>query len=129
MKILLTLLMLGSMLFASKADFLHDYKQAIEIAKKENKDIYMLITSTSCQWCRKFEAKTLSNPDIIKLLKKDFVLLALTRDVDYIPSQYKAKRVPKHYFLTSKGEVIYAFLGYWSSEDFTSFIEDVKKKK
>lgn len=129
MKLLFTILMLGTVLFASKADFLHDYKEALVQAQKQDKDIYMLITSESCQWCRKFEKITLNDKVTMDLLKEKFVLLALTRDVDYIPEQYKAQRVPKHFFLTASGDNIYAFLGYWNPEDFRSFVAEVEKKK
>ena len=129
MKLLLTILALSAILFASKADFINDYDKALELAQAQKKDIYMLVTSNSCQWCRKFEKKTLGDKATMDELKKQYVLLALNRDIHVIPKQYKAKRVPKHFFLTPKGEVIYAFLGYWNPEDFASFVGEVQKKK
>ena len=127
MKIIFTLLALLSFSFASDA-FLHNYQKALEVAQTEKKEIYMLVTSESCRWCRKFENETLTDEATMKMLKENFVLLALTRDVDYIPENLVASRVPKHFFLTKKGEIITSFLGFWNPEDFASFIEDVKKK-
>ena len=129
MKLLLSILLMSTILFGSKADFLDDYNKALELAKAENKDIYMLVTSHDCQWCRKFERVTLSDEKTIEILKKQYVLLALNRDIDDIPTQYKANRVPKHFFLTANGEIIYTFLGYWNPEDFASFADEVQKKK
>lgn len=129
MRLLLSILMLGSMLFASNELFINDYNKALELAKAEKKDVYMLVTSNSCRWCRKFEDITLKDQEIIKKLQEQYILLALNRDVDTIPEQYKVKRVPKHFFLTDKGEIIFAFLGYWNPDDFASFMQDVEKKK
>lgn len=119
----------SSTLFGNELGFSSDYKSVMKKAQKENKDVYMLITSTSCRWCRKFEENTLVNIPLIKKIEKDYIILHVTRDVDDIPQKFKAKRVPKHYFLTNKGKIIYSFLGYWNVEDFISFVDDVKKRK
>jgi len=121
--------MLISSLFASELDWSHDYKATLAQAQKENKDVYMLITSQDCKWCRKFESTTLQDKEMIKKLEKDYVLLHILREWDEIPEHFQSKRVPRHYFLTAKGEIIYSFLGYWNSEDFSSFLVDVAKKK
>jgi thioredoxin-related protein len=62
------------------------------------------------------------------MLKKNFVLLALTRGKDFIPQEFAVQRVPKHFFLTKNGEIISSFLGYWNPEDFASFVQDAKEK-
>lgn len=129
MKFLLSILLFITLSLSANTNFLDDYDEALKVAKVENKDIYMLITSESCRWCRKFENVTLKDKATIDMLKKKFVLLALSRDLDFIPEMYKAKRVPKHYFIRNNGEVIYSFLGYWNAEDFASFMIEVEKRK
>lgn len=129
MKILFTILALAAMLFASKAEFIHDYDKALEMAKAQNKDIYMLVTSDDCRWCRKFETLTLNDEQTMKNLKEKYILLSLNRDKDKIPAIYKVKRVPKHFFLTKNGEIIYACLGFWNPDDFASFMDEAQKKK
>ena len=129
MKLIFTMLALSVLLFGSKEDFIHDYNKALELAQAQNKDIYMLISSESCKWCRKFEETTLNDQTTIDMLKKEYVLLVLTRGVDFIPKDLRVKRVPKHFFLTPNGEVIHAFTGYWNSSDFASLTQDVQKKK
>ena len=129
MKFLLGLLLLSSVLFGFKSEFIHDYDKALELAKSQNKDVYLLVTSSDCKWCRKFEKVTLSDEGTMKMLKEKFVLLVLSRGVDVIPDHIKAKRVPKHFFLDSDGELIYSILGYWNPEDFASFVAEVDKKK
>ena len=128
MKVLLITIALISTLFSAELDWPNDYNKALEIAKKENKHVYMLITSESCRWCRKFEATTLQDEATLERLKSKYVLLHISRDRDYMPSKFKKKRVPRHYFITQKGEVIYSFLGYWNAEDFDSFLDDVDRR-
>jgi hypothetical protein len=51
----------------------------------------------------------------------------LSKESDFIPKKYKRKRVPRHYFITSKGEVIYTFVGYGKIENFNAFLYDLEK--
>jgi len=122
-------LLFVSTLFGGELGWNHDYKKALEQAKIEKKDVYMLITSANCRWCRKFEATTLQDEAILQRLNKQYVLLHIDRDEDYMPEHFKKKRVPRHYFLRADGTIIYSFLGYWASEDFISFLDDVDKRR
>ena len=129
MKKILILLLFVSSLFAEQIGELtlsNDYKKVLAQAKKENKRVYMLITSSSCRWCRKFESETLSDWTVAEALGEKYLLLHIDRDADYFPKHFKSKRVPRHYFLTPDEQVIYTFLGYWNVEDFTSYIDDVE---
>lgn len=129
MRQIIMIIALASALFSLELGFSSNYEASLKKAQKEKKDVYMLITSDDCQWCRKFEAKTLSNKKFVRKIQEKYVIVHVTRDVDDIPSRFFAKRVPKHYFLTNKGEEIYSFLGYWNVDDFSSFLKDVQKKK
>lgn len=129
MKLLLIALAFATTLFSTETIWGDDYDKAIIQAQKEKKDIYMLITSYDCRWCRKFETTTLKDEATMTRLKKEYVLLHLDKDMDDIPEIYKQKRVPRHYFLTQNGEIIHTFLGYWSAEDFSSFLNDIDKKR
>ncbi len=124
-KILLSIMMLVSVLLSADLDWPSDYEEALKQAKVQNKHVYMLITAQGCRWCRKFEATTLQDKATLELLNKKYVLLHVDKDLDFFPKKFDTKRVPKHYFITEKGEEIYSFLGYWNSEDFTSFLDDV----
>jgi thioredoxin-related protein len=129
MKIILTIMLLVSALWSTELNWNSDYEKALKEAKETKKDLYMLITSTNCRWCRKFESTTLQDESVIKRLKQQYVLLHLNRDTDFIPKRFKKKRVPRHYFLTNDSEEIYTFLGAWNKEDFFSFLKDVDEKR
>ena len=122
---ILYILLISTTLLSDELDWSNDYEAALIEAKKDNKNIYMLITSESCRWCRKFESTTLEEDDILEKLESKYVLLHISRDRDYLPEKYKKKRVPRHYFITPKEDVIFTFLGYWNTIDFSSFLDDV----
>lgn len=124
-KLILYILLISTTLLSDELDWSNDYEAALIEAKKDNKNIYMLITSESCRWCRKFESTTLEEDDILEKLESKYVLLHISRDRDYLPEKYKKKRVPRHYFITPKEDVIFTFLGYWNTIDFSSFLDDV----
>lgn len=129
MKLLVMIVALVSFLSGAELNWNNDYKKALIQAKEQNKDIYMLITSSDCRWCRKFESTTLQDQSVIDRLKEQYVLLLTNRDIHFIPEGLKKKRVPRHYFLTVKGQIIYSFLGAWNKEDFYSFLKDVDEKR
>jgi len=116
-------------LFGAELDWNDDYDKALKEAKAQNKDVYMLVTSSNCKWCKKFQKTTLQDEATIERLKQQYVLLHIDKNKSYMPKKSKKKKVPRHYFITNKGEVIYSFLGYWDVEDFASFLEDVDKKR
>lgn len=128
-KVVFLVLMYLSSLFGANLDWNNDYNKALQEAKAQKKDIYMFITSADCRWCRKFEATTLQDEAILQKLKTQYVFLHIDRDKDYMPEHFKKKRVPRHYFLREDGTIIYSFLGYWASEDFVSFLQDVDKRR
>lgn len=125
--IILTLLLISS-LWSAELGWSDDYEQSLEVAKKENKNLYVLITSSGCPWCKKFENTTLQDEEILKMLSEKYVLVLVNRDIDDIPSWMNARSTPRHYFVTAKGKEIFTFPGYWDSLDFKSFLGDVEKE-
>jgi len=128
MKYLISIILLSTFLFSSDLDWSSDYEKALIQAKKENKFIYVLITSDSCRWCRKFEQTTLLDMDIEDRLEEEYITLHLSRDQHKIPSKFKTSPVPRHYFLDQKGDILYDTLGYRDVELFNSFMDNAKER-
>ncbi|MFC6269187.1 protein-disulfide reductase DsbD family protein [Frigoriflavimonas asaccharolytica] len=59
---------------------IHDYYDAIEVAKKENKPLLIDFTGYGCENCRKMEEFVWSEPDILPILQNEFVLASLYVD-------------------------------------------------
>ena len=71
------------------ADILHlphqiqgyfDLKQALACAKEKNKPVFIDFTGHGCVNCREMEANVWSSPEVLKRLKKDFIVTALYVD-------------------------------------------------
>ncbi|MBC7381567.1 MAG: thioredoxin family protein [Bacteroidia bacterium] len=57
-----------------------DYKQAVAYSKKVNKPIFIDFTGHGCVNCREMEANVWSDPEVLKRLQNDYVILALYVD-------------------------------------------------
>ncbi|TAH26560.1 MAG: disulfide bond formation protein DsbD [Cytophagales bacterium] len=57
-----------------------DYKQAIECAKKTNKPLFIDFTGHGCVNCREMEANVWSAPEVLNMLRNDFLIVALYVD-------------------------------------------------
>lgn len=71
------------------SDFLHfphglkgyfDYEQALACAKEQNKPIFIDFTGHGCVNCREMEVRVWSDPEVLKRLSNDFIMLALYVD-------------------------------------------------
>jgi len=105
-KIFFLIFLLFSTLNALELNWEHNYTNALAEAKKENKLVYLFIGADVCKHCDRFKKQTLSNKDLIKNMKEDYVLLYMSRDRHDIPDKFELFGVPFHYFLTPEGKII-----------------------
>ena len=129
MKHLILILLLMSSLFSARLNWLHDYDSALILAKMQNKDVYLFIGANECRYCDKFVKDTLSHEEVIKKLRKDYILLYMSRDEHKIPKKFKIRGVPRQYFLTSDGEIIYATNGSREIDGFYQLLDEVELSK
>ena len=77
-----------------------DYDQAVNCAKELNKPIFIDFTGHFCANCKKMDATTLADKEVLKRLKSDFVLAALYTDdntilpeSEWFTSEYDGKLI------------------------------------
>ncbi|MGK7394627.1 MAG: cytochrome c biogenesis protein CcdA [Candidatus Cyclobacteriaceae bacterium M3_2C_046] len=75
-----------------------DYEQALECARELNKPLFIDFTGHGCVNCREMEARVWSDPDVLEILKNDYVVVALYVDektklpeADWYESEYDGK--------------------------------------
>lgn len=147
------------------AEFLHlphglngyfDYRQAITCAREQNKPLFIDFTGHGCTNCREMEAVVWADPEVLKRLQNDFVVVALyVDDKTELPesawytSRYDNKikktigkqnadlqitnlnnNAQPFYVLVGKDErVLVSPYGYDKTvEDFVSFLDEGRKK-
>lgn len=129
MKKIFFLLMFSISVFGADIAWNTSYDSARAKAKKESKPLMLLITSEDCRWCRKLEATTLQDEQIISRINTQFQAVNVTKDKSVYPKSLTAKMVPMSYFLDpSNGKVLYSIPGYWESEDYHSVLDDALRK-
>jgi len=129
MKLIILTLIFISSLQGIELNWLHDYDKALEIAKKENKDVYLFVGADECRFCDRFKEMTLSKKEVIDKLQEDYILLYLSRDQHKIPKHFAIKGVPRHYFLTSDGKIIHDDRGSREVAGFYDILDEVELKK
>lgn len=59
---------------------LRDYEEALALAKKENKPLLIDFTGWACVNCRRMEENVWTNPEVLELMKNQFVVVSLYVD-------------------------------------------------
>ncbi|MGR9098967.1 MAG: DUF255 domain-containing protein [Gammaproteobacteria bacterium] len=108
-------------------------KEALETAQRENKPIFLSIGYSTCHWCHVMAEESFDNPDIAKLLNRNFISIKVDReqrpDIDAV--YLAAVQImtggggwPLSSFLTPDGKT---FLGgtYFPPDKFKNFLVKV----
>lgn len=61
-------------------DAFYDYQEGLDYARKVNKPVLIDFTGWSCVNCRKMEASVWPDPEVLRRLKQDYVLISLYVD-------------------------------------------------
>ncbi|MEO5942705.1 MAG: thioredoxin family protein [Ferruginibacter sp.] len=72
-----------------------DYDEALAIARKLKKPLMLDFTGINCVNCRKMEGQVWSDPEVMKRLKENFVIVSLYIDVQSIDLQEKEQYYSK----------------------------------
>ena len=127
--LLLILALCFSTLGAIELNWEHDFNRALETAKKEHKMVYFFIGADNCRHCERFKKQTLSNKDLIEKMKKEYVLLFMSRDQHKIPDGFEKYGVPMHYFLNADGKIIAVVQGSRELEGWYDVLDEVELMK
>lgn len=127
-KIILPLLFVSSLL-ASELNWIHNYDDALVIAKQQHKDVYIFIGADECRFCVLLKKKALSKKAVIERLNSEYIPVYLSRDQHKIPSNFETQGVPRHYFLSSDGKVYHEDRGSREESGFLSILDEAELQK
>ncbi len=96
-------------------DAFFDYEQGLAYAKQQNKPVLVDFTGHSCVNCRKMEAAVWSDAEVLKRLKKDYVLISL-----YVDDKTELP-VNEQYISTYSGKKIKTIGNKWSDLQAATF--------
>jgi thiol-disulfide isomerase/thioredoxin len=89
----------------------HVYKQALALAQKENKRVFLQFGAPWCGWCHRLE-DFLAEPQIAKIMAQDYILVKI--DLDRMAGakaidkriRKKGRGIPWHAILDAGGKVL-----------------------
>jgi len=123
-KFIFSIILFVSTLHAVDLNWENDYDDALKQAQKDQKLVYLFVGADKCKYCDKYKETTLSQKEVIIRIKKDFIPLYMSRDQDLIPEKFELYGVPRHYFLTAKGEIITEYQGIWDPSGLYSLLDE-----
>jgi thioredoxin-related protein len=127
MKKTLSLLLLTVSLFA-EPDWTTSFEEAKAQAKKENKNVLIMISRESCDACWYMENIVFDDEKINTLLKANFVPVYIDVTVDEVPVEFKFIGTPTFYFTDTNGTKIgHRINGAKNVKDFTEIINKILK--
>jgi uncharacterized protein YyaL (SSP411 family) len=81
---------------------------AFQTAEQLDKPIFLVITSSWCQWCHILDETTLSEPSIITILNRDYVSIRVDSDLrPDVNQRYNQNGWPSVLLLTPEGEILW----------------------
>jgi thioredoxin-related protein len=125
-KIVLGLLILSSTLFS--VEWSKDLETAFTLAKKEHKNIMVLVEGENCRWCKKLKHRTLTDETVEKRLEKFVTVKVMREDSSAMSVLPEVKGVPTIFFMNEDKVVSDEILGYVDVEDLIIYINDIEKK-
>ena len=134
MRVVWLLLTLSALLFATEGTaeqlgYYSDYAMALSVAKKEKKPLMLVVVTSYCPWCRKFERKSLAAPNIADKVHSGFVAVIVDRNKDAatFPKQFQTPRIPSVFFVDPKSAKAYwETVGYLNKKEFSEALDDAR---
>jgi thioredoxin-related protein len=125
-KIVLGLLLLSSTLFS--VEWVKDLDTAFTLAKKEHKNIMVLVEGENCRWCKKMKYRTLTDESVEKRLEKFVLVKVMREDPSAMSALPPIEGVPTIFFMKENKSVIETILGYRNIRKFIAVIDSLEKK-
>lgn len=97
---------------------------AMALAKKENKKVMVVMTTSFCPWCRRLKTQTLKDPVLQAKISTNFIAVEVDRDHDTYPNILYTRLVPTTFFLTNRGELLYHSIGFKEPKSFTADLNE-----
>lgn len=125
-----------------KADFKNDkaegiqfhrgnWSEALQLAKKENKLIFLDIYATWCGPCKRLKSHTFSNREVGEFYNSNFINVAFDGeqgDGAILASQYNLTSYPSLLFIDATGKIVTLAGGFHSSGELLELGKSISKQ-
>ena len=106
-----------------------DMDHAFERAKKEHKNVMIMVEDRRCKWCKNIKIGALSDPNVQDKLQS-YILLKVQRSDKKTADRIEdfTGAIPSFYFMQPDQEVFESVVGYFATEDFLSFLNEIEEE-
>jgi len=120
-RLIIVLSILTISLSAEITSLATSYQNGIANAKKYNKTLMIMFTSSDCKQCNYMQSSIYEDKKISRYINKNFIYLELDKDNNY---GYDVIIVPTLYFINSKGKTVGKIVGARNPE---LFLKELRK--
>lgn len=127
MKLLISLLLLASSLFASGINFQKDLETAKQKAVMENKKLMIMYSAVGCPECNYMKKKVFKNEEIISFTNENYVSVIMDIQEHKAALPYKFIGIPTFYITDAKDmKLLSEKIGGTREAQFLEFIKNSK---
>lgn len=105
-----------------------DMDQAFERAKKEHRNVMVMVEDPRCKWCEKMKKGALSDEKVQEKLQS-YILVNVQRSDKKTAKRIKefTGAIPSFYFMEPDEELIESVVGYFVTEDFLGYLIEIEE--
>jgi thioredoxin 1 len=107
------------------------WNEALAIARKENKIIFLDLSATWCGPCKFLKANTFTNNEVAEYYNANFINVELDGekgDGAALVRKYEVKGYPALFFISPNGKVVKGTLGFQDVKEFLELGHSLTKK-
>ena len=113
-------------------DMTPGFEKALEVAKEQNKIVFVDFWASWCGPCRSMDAEVLSDPELAKFFNENFINYKIDADSEeaIIPKiNYDVRSLPTYVWVNGNGEMIHIYKGTTTISNFIAQAKMAISKK
>ena len=104
-----------------------DIPKTLLLAKKEKKNVLVMVSEESCRWCIKMEEKTLTEKKIQQKLGNYLLVSVKRSDVEAVKhlSGFDGN-IPSFFFMEHNSDFVESIIGYYDAPVFLEYLTEIE---
>ncbi|MEZ4805687.1 MAG: thioredoxin family protein [Bacteroidia bacterium] len=106
------------------------WQEALDLAKKENKLIFLDVYASWCGPCKKLKSHTFSDAEVAKYYNSKFINVSADAEKGegiQLANMYSVHQYPTLLFVNQDGKIVHSTAGYHNSKQFLKLGQSIKQ--
>ncbi len=126
MRNLMLLIVFVISLQATQFQIEHNFKKALQNAKKQNKEVMMMYSAVWCPECNYMKNVVFKNKEVSKYIQKHFIVVGLDIQKDKLPKGFDYVGIPTFFFIQNNTKLIGKIIGGDRADRFFKKLKSIK---